>query len=745
MRKSLKITLFAVILAIIAIFAVSCGEKENYTSIETPNLEYKDGAYTVNVSSDVTKFDLSSLFTISENASFIVSKLEDFSETIECEVSLVDGSNRYYVKVTDKNKNEKVYQFVIVRSKLCTVTFNVNGGSEIPVIQCEEGRILEAPVSLKPGYALEWDYDFSKPITESITINAKWTANSYKITIEGTDEIVNVTFGTKPTLTAPEKKGYKFTGWQYNGATFDDTQSYNIDSDITIKPLYEIQKYSINYITIGGNNTNPTTYTVEDEIVFMALTWATGENDTVIHEFAGWFKDADFTEPFEKIEKGTTGSVDVYAKWTITDIPEEKIETTITFNAPDFDCNATTQVVVVGEEYTLPKLEMNGYIFAGWKTEDGTIIVQATGIWAVDREEITLVPSWTKRAYSINYILNGGTNNAQNVDTYYITDTVTLYNPEKQYSGFGGWYTDEELENPITEISEGTYGDITLYAKWEEITYDVTYDANGGEISQDKQTITLGGNYTLIIPVKLGYKFDGWYIGETFVETTGVWTHEAEATLVAEWSLETYKLEHSLDGGVVEGWIDSYTVLTENITLPIPTKEGKEFLGWSVNNGPITKNMVLVKGSVGDRVYIAHWCDSQADNGVVYSINNGVATVVGYKGVVGKNVTIPSEYNGFKVVAIDNNAFSGYGIELEKIQSGSSFTTLVIPDTITRIGANAFTECDDLKVQLANADEDEINAWVEKLVIESGNDHVLDVIMGKRPAIGWRVYYKPEA
>ena len=64
MRNNVKLIFLAVILVIIAIFTVSCGKDENFTSIETPNLEYKDSAYTIIVSSDVTIFDLSSLFKI---------------------------------------------------------------------------------------------------------------------------------------------------------------------------------------------------------------------------------------------------------------------------------------------------------------------------------------------------------------------------------------------------------------------------------------------------------------------------------------------------------------------------------------------------------------------------------------------------------------------------------------------------------------------------------------------------------
>ena len=39
MRNNLKLVFLAVILVLAAIFAVSCGDKENYTSIETPNIE----------------------------------------------------------------------------------------------------------------------------------------------------------------------------------------------------------------------------------------------------------------------------------------------------------------------------------------------------------------------------------------------------------------------------------------------------------------------------------------------------------------------------------------------------------------------------------------------------------------------------------------------------------------------------------------------------------------------------------
>ncbi len=749
MKKAIKIILLAICISLVTALVISCGEKEDFTSIETPGLQYKEGAYTITVSSEITKFDLSSLFTVSKNATFIISKTERFDEEIYREVSLSDGENKFYIKVSDKNGNSKVYQFVIVKNKLCTVIFNTNGGTELGQISCEYGSVLETPVSLKPGYNLNWDYDFNNPITKDITINAEWIPNTYKISIDGTDKSLDVVFNQIPDLIAEEKAGYKFVGWQYNGAYFDSTKPYYIDKDITLTAVYEAQKYTINYVTIGGTNLNPLMYTVEDEIFLKPLIWEVGEEDDIAYEFAGWFKDADFKEKIEKIEKGTTGSIDLYAKWIVSNLPTVKKETIITFNAPGFNYNGQTQEVVVGQEYVFPKIEKNGYIFAGWQTEDGKIQLQSSGTWMHENESMTLVPNWTKKAYSITYFLNGGTNSKDNVEAFYITDKVTLYNPTKAYSTFVGWYEDENYETRIEEIPEGTYRDIFLYAKWEEITYTVSFNADGGIITQNSQTVVLGSKYSLITPVKLGYKFDGWYNGEELFQITGDWNVEKDVSLVAHWSIETYKIQYDFNEGVTaENVVYEYTIASDDIKLPTPTREGYEFLGWSLDNGQILNDNVLPKGSTGDRLYVAHWYNPIATNNLVYSIKNGVATVVGYTGKAGVNLTIPEEYLGYKVVAIGNDAFNGYGKELENASSNSSgFTTFIIPQTITRIGANAFKDCDDLKIQVAKLDttnESEVNDWKNGIVIETGNDQVLDVILGKRPAIGWRPYVKRE-
>ena len=57
--------------------------------------------------------------------------------------------------------------------------------------------------------------------------------------------------------------------------------------------------------------------------------------------------------------------------------------------------------------------------------------------------------------------------------------------------------------------------------------------------------------------------------GDNLVEIEGVWTQEADAKLVAKWSLETYSISYELNGGTVDGTVDSYTYETESFVLPI--------------------------------------------------------------------------------------------------------------------------------------------------------------------------------
>ena len=152
-----------------------------------------------------------------------------------------------------------------------------------------------------------WDAD----ITE---LFAKWTAKTITITWDANGGSVNPTSSTYTyngatiTLPIPTRIGYSFNGWFT--ATTGGTQITEVGT--TNKPIENVTyyaqwttiEYTITYQeTKGATNSNPDTYTIEDEITFANLTdLPKGYN------FTGW-------DP-ASITKGTTGNKTITAQWT---------------------------------------------------------------------------------------------------------------------------------------------------------------------------------------------------------------------------------------------------------------------------------------------------------------------------------------------------------------------------------------------------------------------------------------------
>ncbi len=70
-------------------------------------------------------------------------------------------------------------------------------------------------------------------------------------------------------------------------------------------------------------------------------------------------------------------------------------------------------------------------------------------------------------AFHIGYVMNGGTNHSQNLETLYAEDLpMTLEVPEREGYNFAGWYTDNTYTNKITEINRDNASNMLLFAKW---------------------------------------------------------------------------------------------------------------------------------------------------------------------------------------------------------------------------------------------------------------------------------------
>ena len=123
---------------------------------------------------------------------------------------------------------------------------------------------------------------------------------------------------------------------------------------------------------------------------------------------------------------------------------------------------------VESETIVLADAQRTGYTFGGWFAE-ANYITEKESIPSGSTGNITLYAKWTAVEYKIEYVLGDGGVNGANPAIYTVESAViVLQAPTRTGYTFGGWFTDAEYKNPVTEIPAGSTGDITLYAKWEQ-------------------------------------------------------------------------------------------------------------------------------------------------------------------------------------------------------------------------------------------------------------------------------------
>lgn len=152
------------------------------------------------------------------------------------------------------------------------------------------------------------------------------------------------------------------------------------------------------------------------------------------------------------------------------------------------------------------------------------------------------------------------------------------------------------------------------------VTYPVTFNPNGGRVSQASKVVTIGKTYgTLPTPNRTGYSFDGWYtkeIGGTKVTETTTVGANPPATLYAHWTAKKYLVTLNANGGKID--TTSGQVSTKSYTatygskynfLPRPIRTGGyNFDGWYTDqtNGTKVESDTTVT-TTKDHILYAHW------------------------------------------------------------------------------------------------------------------------------------------
>ena len=174
--------------------------------------------------------------------------------------------------------------------------------------------------------------DLSKiQVTENAIYTAKYRQelNKYTITFyldsNKTQKIgeSTVDYGTNATYTGEiptkaEENGYKFTfdKWINKENNEDDLSNVTENRDVIASFIKTPIVYNIEYIdTMGADNSNPLTYTIEDENITLNKL-----PDIKGMKFIGWFTDTTYTTQINSIITKNLENIKVYAKWDIEDL-----------------------------------------------------------------------------------------------------------------------------------------------------------------------------------------------------------------------------------------------------------------------------------------------------------------------------------------------------------------------------------------------------------------------------------------
>ena len=360
-------------------------------------------------------------------------------------------------------------------------------------------------------------------------------------------------------------QGYSYP-WSNGKKSGDEITDFALSYELDEDSKGDAVDFTISYTLDGGTNAanNPADYTVETATITLAEASKDG------YTFGGWYSDAAFTADNEvtEIATGSTGPKEFFAKFS------EIYIITYTLDGGTNAANNPADYTVETATITLAEASKDGYTFGGWYsdaafTADNEVTEIATG--STGPKEFFAKFS---EIYIITYTLDGGTNAANNPADYTVeTATITLADASKVGYIFKGWYSDAAFtaDNEVTEIATGSTGNVILYAKFDAITYDITYTLDGGTNAANNpadytvETATI----TLADASKTGRTFKGWYSEAAFTnQVTEIATGSiGDISLYAKYSDE-YTLQLS-DVDFSDGEITAYTNTTEkNIIIP---------------------------------------------------------------------------------------------------------------------------------------------------------------------------------
>ena len=545
----------------------------------------------------------------------------------------------------------------------------------------------------------------------NITAYARWQVRTFSVTYDignnatltgGTaNQVVN--FGNNSVeVTIVPNNGYSFVKWSDNSANPTRVEN-NVVNNIYISALVNVLTYTITYNLDDGINSlnNPNSFTVVTPNIALSNPTKNG------FEFIGWFDNPEFNgDQITQIAQGSFGNINLYAKFNA-------FTNTIAYQNLSGATHTNPTGFATGQEVNLTNpTNRNGYTFTGWFDQ----LTGGSQVYTINTIGDSVVYArWSLISYTITYNNLKPTANAasthSNPASFNIeSSNISLADPTSQTGlTFVGWFDAATTGNQISLITTGTFGNIELFARWQDVenvnlTFDalggsgisgyslITYDINGNTITTPK-TITVTNSISTIIEpagaeleiaqantiTKNGYNFGGWFTNQNyqsqFLYTIDNPTYMAgyNTILYGKWNPINYTITYdltSLNGATHTNPIN-YTIETNINSFSDPTvRTGYQFVGWF--DTPTEGNQVtsLAVGTTGNKLLYARWSLNSytltlQNNEIsppttnTYSIDFNQAINSGNNG----SLPIP-EKTGFRFVGWSNNGVIYSGTEL---------------------------------------------------------------------------------
>lgn len=343
-----------------------------------------------------------------------------------------------------------------------------------------------------------------------------------------------------------------------------DTATNNYDSSSKGHTLVLVAKNdtagTFTVLHAGWGAAEARTYTYQEFV----NVWANNKGYHYFFYIADYSAAATNKQNSEKTGPSVTSTVS--GKWIVTIPANYKV---LCYDAADsmIDCDyrkprENTNTITCTQKATLS----NGSTRYYYVTSDNR------GLWFDFTSSMTAVEDTSKSTYTVSFDANGG--NSPQSSKVVTSGQIygNLPTPSRNGYTFEGWYTEKSggsLITPITTVN--LKGNQTLYAHWTkdpEKMCTVTFDANGGTVTQKTVQVTKGGTLdSLPTPTRSGYTFVGWHntSGSSGVPVNaGDYVVEQDVTLYAWWNKDGH-------WGPWSSWTaKSYTV---SDTRQVETKE----------------------------------------------------------------------------------------------------------------------------------------------------------------------------